>query len=97
MLSEEYRKKWEGIVITSQRRNVDWMAQLDRAGMLLTEERQKEIQLHALSGLLERFRTMQPFSLLEQVYGRGHAGSPDDMYKAIDEWMSQFITAVRHS
>lgn len=97
MISEAYRKKWEGIVIRAQRRHVDWMELLDRAELLLTEERRKEVQLDVLSAMLERYRNMQPFELIDQVYGHGHAGTPDDMFKAIDVWMSQFIQAIRQT
>lgn len=97
MLSEEYRDRWAAITIRSQRRARDWMQELDNARMLLTPEREKEIQLGVLSAMAERFQQIQPFELLDQVYGRGHTGTPDDMYKAINEWMTQFIQAIRHS
>lgn len=97
MLSEQYRERWAEVVVRTQRRAVDYMEGLDQAGLLLTDDRRKEIQLAVLSALLERYRQMQPFQFIDQVYGHGHAGTPDDMYKAIDEWMAQFLQAVRQT
>ena len=97
MISEAYRQRWAAVVIRSQRRAVDWMEGLDSAGLLLTEDKEREIQVKVLSALLERYRNTQPFQFLDQVYGRGHAGSPDDMHKAVDEWLSQFVQAIRQT
>jgi hypothetical protein len=97
MLNEDYRKRWETIVIRAQRRHVDWMELLDRERLLLTADREREIRTETVSAVLERFRQIKPFEFLDQVHGRGHAGSPDDMYRAIDQWLSQFLQAIRHT
>ncbi len=97
MISEAYRRRWEAVVTKSQRRAVDWMEGLDNARLLLTEEREKEIQLGVLNAMLERLRNIKSFELMDGTFGRGHAGSPDDMKKAVDEWLTQFIRAIRQT
>lgn len=76
----------------SKDRNIPLLEVLDQSGMLLTQEMTKHIVVKTLEGVYRRLEAQDPAKLLQVFTGRGH-GTPDEMYRAILEWLEVLIKA----
>lgn len=72
----------------------DWVEALHDADLLLSPAAARTIQLGTLRRFGDRLSQLRPAELLARVGASGSA-TPADMYRAIGQYLEQYIEALR--
>jgi hypothetical protein len=84
-----------GVLKQARTRGLDALEELNRAGLLLTPAARKQIQVAALSALLESLGNWRPAELLRRLHGAPESKTPADMYHCILGFIEEYLTVVK--
>ena len=90
MVSKESYDAVRKVMDLAGKRGMDPIEALDRASLLLTPERQDQIIKHTLIELWHRLDAQRPSDIMMVFLGH-NAGTPDDMYRALLDWLEAII------
>lgn len=93
VLDPEYRKRYELIVAQAVKQNRDPLDALNSYGMLVTSDFIQKSTIRTLENLWRRLDDHSAASILTVYTGKG-SGTPEDMYRAIQEWLEAVINAM---
>lgn len=82
-------------LIRAQDLGLDPVEELHRAGLLLTPDRRKAIQLRAMQYVWDEMDNWQPHEMLRSMYRPDYPATPADMYVAVQAWINSHIEAVK--
>lgn len=93
VLDPEYRKRYELIVAQATKVGKDPLEMLNSYGMLATTKFTQDTTIRTLENLWRRLDDKSAASILTVYTGKG-SGTPEDMYRAIQEWLEAVINAM---
>lgn len=82
MVDQETARKFNKAVVDSMTNCSSLMEELDKAGMLLTGDRQDGLVATYIREMIRQFEGRTAAGIMRQQYGRDH-GSPEEMYAAM--------------
>lgn len=96
-LTEIARKALSVTEARCSRDGLDLFEELNRVGLLATEPRIREIQVSALMNMQERLLSVAPAELFRTMHQRNsNPMTPDDTYKSVMDWISDYINHITH-
>lgn len=75
----------------ARHRGLDPVEYLNDQGLLLTAAARRRIRVGALKDLAARMDEYRPAEFLRVINWAGRASTPDDMFRAIREYLDRFI------
>jgi hypothetical protein len=76
-------------------RGLDSVEELNRVGLLLTPVRNRQIKVDTLRALIESLERWRPAELLRRKLRNAEAGTPNDMYICLLEYVEEYLSAVK--
>lgn len=88
------RQNVENLMTLARNRGLDRVDVLNRAGFLLTPQREKQIRVDTLEGVIHQLREIRPPDLIRASKVKMETAHPADMYIAILQWLENFRISV---
>lgn len=86
-------QQFEQTVEQAKRLGLSLPETLDRQRLLLTKAREKQIRTALATEIYRRFERQSAAALMSHFLDR-QAGTPQDMYRAVLEWLELVVNAV---
>jgi len=78
------------VIAMANKRGMDIVEALDGAMLLMTPARHQQLVEYTLTNLWQRLDAQHPSNIMSVFLGRNY-GTPDDMYRAILDWLEAVI------
>lgn len=82
-------------IVRAQEMGLDLVEELNRSGLLLTQAKRKQIQVKAMTYLIDQLRSWRPAELLRIKYSASRQTTPEDMYVCVLEFFDKHLTALK--
>lgn len=84
------------VIALARNRGLDVVEELNRAGLLLTPERDKRIRTEVFTYVLERMDDLKPHEFLRRKYKQTlEQKTPSDLYECIKDWIGDLREWVK--
>lgn len=93
VLDPEYRKRYELIIAQAIKHGRDPLDALNSYGMLATPKHSQDTAVRVLENFWQRMENQSAAPILTLYTGKG-SGTPEDMYRAIQDWLEAIIDAM---
>lgn len=94
MIDPEFREAWDRNVALHYKLGTALVEQVDQAGLLLTAQRRDQVEYLALRALQDKLGARVAVTMMQLAHRRAQ-GTPDEMFRAISEWMGDYIRGNR--
>lgn len=81
------------VIELANKKGRDPIQELDRAMLIRSPEHTKAEKIATLSDLWHRLDAQRPADIMQVFMGR-HDGTPEDMYRALLDWLEAVINSV---